>query len=449
MLKSAAFRAGAAVFLLAFLVRAVYLLESSDNPTFDVPVVDSMSYDRMARDLAGGEGPSQELFWQPPFYPLFLSAVYWLTGSSILAAKIAQMALGALTAALVYQLGRRIFDRRIGILAGVIAALYAPSVFFDGELLATGWASFWSVAMVLLLLGARERADRWRCAALGACAALAVVTRPVFLPFLLAGGAWLIAVWRRGGAGSRSLALRGAALVGGFLLVAAPIGLLNLRTTGRASILPYSGGANLYIGNNPDRRETITIRPGLQWEKLVELPAGIGLQGGYRQERYYVGRVVDYAKSDPVGLIEGLVAKTLQFASSRELPRNVDVYLFRRWSLVLSAGIWKAGLLGFPFGALAALAALGALQGRRRVPAPVWLFLLLYPAAVVAVFVTARYRVPAVPILCVLAAAGLAGAWRIAAARRWVELAVAACLVGGVALATSMWRDSTAATTET
>jgi len=233
------------------------------------------------------------------------------------------------------------------------------------------------------------------------------------------------------------MALRGAALVGGFLLVAAPIGLLNLRTTGRASILPYSGGANLYIGNNPDRRETITIRPGLQREKLIELPAGIGLQGGYRQERYYVGRVVDYAKSDPVGLLEGLGAKTLQFASSRELPCNVDIYLFRRWSLVLSAGIWKAGLLGFPFGAPAALAALGALHGRRRVPAPVWLFLLLYPAAVVAVFVTARYRVPAVPILCVLAAAGLAGAWRIAAARRLVELAVAACLVGGVALASS------------
>ena len=69
----------AGVFLLAVLVRGVYLCESSDNPTFWWPVVDSLAYDQAARGIVQGEWAGRELFWQPVFYPLCLSAVYSLS----------------------------------------------------------------------------------------------------------------------------------------------------------------------------------------------------------------------------------------------------------------------------------------------------------------------------------------------------------------------------------
>ncbi|MCJ7691968.1 MAG: hypothetical protein MUO22_00945, partial [Sedimentisphaerales bacterium] len=71
-----------AVFLLALLVRGVYLFQSSDNPTFNLPIVDSMTYDGLARSLAEGEPMTAEFFWQQFFYPFFLSVVYFLSNSS-------------------------------------------------------------------------------------------------------------------------------------------------------------------------------------------------------------------------------------------------------------------------------------------------------------------------------------------------------------------------------
>ena len=88
---------GVAVFVLAILVRGLYLYESSDNPTFRAPVVDSLTYDQMARRLAGGEGLTPDFFWQPLFYPLFLAAVYRLTDFSFPAVKVIQMILGGVT----------------------------------------------------------------------------------------------------------------------------------------------------------------------------------------------------------------------------------------------------------------------------------------------------------------------------------------------------------------
>jgi len=145
------------VFLLAVLVRAVYLYQSSDNPTFRAPVVDSLTYDQMARRVVEGEGITDNFFWQPLFYPLFVSMVYWLSNSSILCVKIVQAVLGAVTCVLAYRVGGKIFGRLAGILAGAITAVYMPLVFFEGELLAAGWAAFWSVATVLTLIKAAEK----------------------------------------------------------------------------------------------------------------------------------------------------------------------------------------------------------------------------------------------------------------------------------------------------
>ena len=61
------------VFILALAVRMVYLFESTDNPTFFAPIVDSLRYNGLARDIAAGKTLTDSLFWQPPFYPLFLS----------------------------------------------------------------------------------------------------------------------------------------------------------------------------------------------------------------------------------------------------------------------------------------------------------------------------------------------------------------------------------------
>lgn len=400
------------IFILALLIRLLYLQQSSANPTFAVPIVDSESYHFRALDLVAGKGFTEVLFWQPLFYQLFLYLSYLASESSIFFAKIMQVLLGATTCTLTYHLGRIVFDRRIGIAAGAITAMYGTLIFFESELLATGWTAFWSVALILLFLHAREGRHLRFCFLLGIGGALSVLTRPTFLPFFLAGCLWLAVVWLRTSTNMRLFLRATAPVAAGFLLIVIPVSLVNLHVTGHFGFLPASGGINFYIGNNPDLEESLSIRTGKEWDNLTRLPARQGVEGMWEGQKFFYGKVLEFAASDPAAFAKGIARKAVQFVNSRETPRNVDVYIFRDWSLLLRVLTWKAGSWGFPFGLLLPLAVAGLIYHRRKVPAPVILFVILYPISIMLVFVSARYRVPMVPVLAVLAAAGAVSAIR-------------------------------------
>ena len=111
----------------------------------------------MARKYIEGQGLDKGIFLQSCFYPLFLILIYSISGGSMLFARILQLILGAFSCALVCSLANRLYGRRVALVAGVIAAFYAPLFFYEGELLATGWSAFWSVALVHLFLIARTK----------------------------------------------------------------------------------------------------------------------------------------------------------------------------------------------------------------------------------------------------------------------------------------------------
>lgn len=393
------------VFAVALGIRLLYLAQASDSPSFLMPLVDSEIYDRAARGFAAGDGFGEAFFYQPFFYPFFLGLVYAVLGTSIVAAKVVQAMIGAATCALVCGLGSRLYDRRTGVVAGMMTAIYGPLVFFDGELLATGWAALWSVVLVWLFIAAAERQETRLLATVGCCSGLAVITRPTFLPFVVAATLWLLwTVARRERAAVGRVVVP---MVVGFALVTLPVAWLCYGTTGRFVFLPASGGLNLHIGNNPEPCETLTTRPGQDWRELVTEPARAGADGLWNTDRYFRDRFKQFVKDDPMAFTSGIAVKSLEFVSSREIPRNLDIYLFRRWSSVLQVSVWKAGGFGFPFGVLLPFAAVGLIVGWRRVPVPILLHLVLYPLAVVAVFVSARYRAPVVPIVAVVAAVGI------------------------------------------
>jgi Flp pilus assembly protein TadD len=417
-------RPEALVLAVALLVRWLYLLEARCGPAFYEPIIDPGTYDLLARRILAGDGLDRSAFVQGIFYPLWLALAYAITGGSIFAAKALQTILGALTACLAARLGRRCYGPGHGLIAGLIVALYGPLVFHDAELMATGWAALWTVTLILLLVRISERPPSLRrdgyCLALGLVAALSILTRATFIPFLLAAGAWL--GWRltreagappRGHAvgawaSPRTAALRAACFAGATALaLLLPAAALNHAHNGDFSVLPSNGPLNLYLGNNPDRCRTLTARPGPDYNRLVEMPLQAGLHSVTQQKRYFNDLVRAYAQNEPLGLLRGLAAKTIEYLTSREIPKTEDVYQYRQWSGTLSMLVWKLGPFGFPFGALLPVAAIGLVLRRRQTPAPVYLFLLLYSAAVIAVHVCGRYRAPIVPVLAVPAAAGL------------------------------------------
>jgi len=220
----------------------------------------------------------------------------------------------------------------------------------------------------------------------------------------------------------------------GFLVIVLPVASLTTRVTGRTGFLPASAGINLFIGNNPERARTLNIRPGWEWERMTRSPRLEGVAEKKDTSRYFTARALEYATTDPVGFAGGLLAKSGEMLSSRELPRNLDIYVFRNWSSTLSTLVWKVNRFGFPVGLLLPLAVLGLIRLRSRLPAPLLLFLLFYASAVVLVFVSSRYRTPLLPALCVPAAAGALGLIDALRRREWRQLAIGGVLLAVVVL---------------
>jgi hypothetical protein len=122
------------IFAVALLVRLLHVLQMRRSPFFSVLMGDSHGYDEWAQRLARGDWLGQEVFYQAPLYPYLLGTLYAIAGRHLLLVRVVQIVLGSASCALLALAVARLFGRRAGIAAGLMLALYAPAIFFDGLL---------------------------------------------------------------------------------------------------------------------------------------------------------------------------------------------------------------------------------------------------------------------------------------------------------------------------
>jgi len=122
------------VFAVALLVRLVHVWQMRGSPFFSLLMGDSRGYDEWAQRIAGGEWLGHEVFYQAPLYPYLLGVIYAVAGRHLLLVRFVQASIGSASCALLALAGARLFSRRAGLVAGLMLALYAPAIFFDGLL---------------------------------------------------------------------------------------------------------------------------------------------------------------------------------------------------------------------------------------------------------------------------------------------------------------------------
>ena len=411
--------------LLALGLRLLHLYQVADSPFFDESVVDARSYVQYARELAAGAWIGRPLpFWQPPFYPYFLGFLFALFGDGQALPRLLQALAGAATCTALWALGRRAFSPAVGWLAAILATLYGPFIYFEGELLPTTWAVLLDVVLLLALLWAARGQSNGRWLAAGlllGLSALIVANVLLFAPVAIlwvvfwqwqpengrAGESW----WRRLAIHPRTRHLFIFAL--GIALVVGPVTLRNRLVGGEWVLVSFNVGANFYIGNNANSERTMAARPGEEWSEIVNLPereAGIAKPGA--GSNYLLTKAAAYIVGDPLDYLASLGRKFYLFWHGDEIPRNLDPYFARQYSSVLQLLLWKRGL-AFPFGLVAPLALLGIacylIDRSRRNPEGilVLLFAATYTLSVVLFFVSGRHRLPAVPCLLLFAAYGI------------------------------------------
>src|SRR5579864_6494744 len=435
----------AAVFALALAVRLAYHFEIRDLPTLHELVMDAQRYDQLARDILDRGWRPREAFYQAPLYPYLLAAVYAVSGRSATAMRLVQAAAGALTAALAAIAAGRLCqrtpgggrdgasDRRqasaVAAAAGVMAALYAPAVFYTPLLLKTVPALLCESAALMLLLPPSGRAvSPARGLAAGLALGGAALLQESLLLLAPAAALYLLAASSKAGL-KRSWPARWAragaalALLAGTALALAPAALLNYAAGGELLLTSSQGGMNFYIGNARGATGTYAAlssgsqapeRQRADAERLAAAfasrergrPVAPGELDPAAVSRLFWRETWREIAADPGAWLRLLGRKVRLFWNAYELPDAEGFRVYRRESLLLRCDPVVFGVVA-PLAAVGLLAlARGGGPRRRRALLPA-LLAGTAGAAVVAFFVFGRYRLAALPFLLPLAAAGV------------------------------------------
>jgi tetratricopeptide (TPR) repeat protein len=359
------------------------------------------------------------VFFMGPLYPYFLAIVYRIGGPDLLLVKIIQSILGGLTAGATFLLARECFGVVAGLVAGMLAALYVPFVFYDNSILFPVLATLLNVLMLYFLCRAVRRGQTYAYLAAGLLAGLSAAGNASVLAFMPLAALLLLA--RRGPAiGERT---RGVLiLAAGIAVVVLPITIRNYAVGGDFVPLTSNAGINLYIGNNarstgayvkPERLDVYTDPEG---RTLAEEDLGRPLRPS-EVSRWWMGRAADYVRQDPGGFAFNLIRKAFLFWSVYEVPQIEHLPFEKRYSAILR-------IPSPTFGIICPLAVIGMALSLRRIR-EAWLpflFSMVYSATIIAFFVVARYRLPVVPVLMAFAGYAVFRAVQASGRRRHREL---------------------------
>lgn len=410
-------------------MRLAYWLSVRHAPFVARLVMDSREYDRWALSLASGQPAFPGAYFQPPFYPYLLAALYRLGGHHLAAVYLLQIGLAVTGCYALFRAGRWYGGPRTGRWAALFAAVYGPFLFYDVQLLRESLAVT-AVSFLLWALAAGRARRLWGWWALaGALAGTIALLRE---NMLLVFPCLVLLTLERGRVRKRSLT-NASALLGGFLLMLLPPALHNHRIGGGLLPTTFRTGVNFYIGNNPEADGTYRpIAPGKevpQFERTEPVRIAEHQEGRKlappEVSRFWLRRALAWARAEPGAFARLQLHKLRLFWDWYERPDAVDYYYLRELSPVL-------GLPLLEFGGATVLALAGLWLVRRRLSpwSPVLLFAAAWTVATVLFFLFSRYRLPVVPALLLLAAvvpARAVKAWR--EGRRWVAAALTTLVV--------------------
>jgi Flp pilus assembly protein TadD len=421
----------ALTFVFALIVRLIYLAAFRGSPYFAVPIVDAEWHDAWAWGWANGIwSMGGEAFFRAPLYPFWLSLVYRVFGHDLLAARIVQAVLGAAASAALAGCGWRLRGRGAALAAGLVASLYGPMIFFDGELLISNLLLALLSVSFFFLLGSSARSRALAFLLLG----LAGIARPNALS-LLPVYVWF--VWPRdtagavrGAAGTMLRLRRIALMIVVTLLPALFVTALNFKAEGSLVFIASQGGINFYAGNNPAATGRTLAVDELKetrgsWTDFVrasrraaERDAGRALDSR-EVSSYWSRKAWDWIRSSPGEALAITAKKAVFVVNSHELPNERDLYFERPFPLNIL--MWNLGWFSFPWGIVFPLAVAGAVVGLRRRERHhagasrerrVVVFLLgalvFYALSLIPFFICSRFRMGIVPPAILLAAYALA-----------------------------------------
>jgi 4-amino-4-deoxy-L-arabinose transferase-like glycosyltransferase len=422
-----------AFFLLALVLRGAWVAAVNPDP-LDGRFDDTVFYDRSAKALADGKGyinfeKKPTARW-PIGYSGLVASLYVVFGRNLLAPKALNVFLGAATVVAVYVLGARLFDRRVGLMAAALLALFPSQIFFSTlvmtEVLFAALLTLVALLVVLWTLPPKadpprraavrppwaegdERPATYKLLLLGLLLGYGAITRGeggvVILVVLL--------IWWLARSGWRPFLRRSALLLVGVALVMVPWSIRNFITFRAPVFVSTAVGSALWQGNRADAytphdwgfdtkfydeyadvpypRKEVEMNNAALREAVDFIVHNPGTEAGLLFKKIY-----HLYREDAIGLVwidqaGGQQSIPDSLEPKLETVANAYYFVVLGWA-VLTVPFW------FSF------------RDRSRFLLP--LVILVLTAAHLVFIPNPRYHFAFIPILCILSAQGFVVVWR-------------------------------------
>ena len=388
----------ATIVILSLIVKLGYILALGGGlGTFPADGSDASFYDQVARELLSsgtfGIAPNQPIIGTPPGQAYFLAALYAVSDSSIIFAKLAHVGLLTLVAVLTFLTGQELAGRNVGFWAGALIAVDPAQAYLSGTFLSEPLFTFLMVLGIYFLIRYRPHPRvAWLIGA-GVLFGLAGLTRNegwLFSIALLFGS-----IVTRGWV----LSARAAVVVALFTVaVILPWTYRNYLSTGKLVLVSSNGGLTLWSANNPE----------FQWRQpmpmslpIYDIPAGLSET---EIDSYFRQRAVEWIASHPVEFATNAVEKVIVLYSFDPLSRRSNQEMLYR----------LVGLV--PYGILFPFVLLGLAINLNNKKLGILLGYILFMTLLAAIFFgDSRVRAPIQPYLYVYGVLG------VQACGRWLQ----------------------------
>jgi 4-amino-4-deoxy-L-arabinose transferase-like glycosyltransferase len=313
------------------------------------PVSDSRAYDAGARTLAKfnvyGWTPGNPTAYWPVGTSFVYSVLYRIFGEGYGSIVILNIVVGVITTLLILELSTRWFGPRAGVIAGLLFACWPSQIEFTTLLASELPFNFCILAS--LFFWNHRRTPTWADAAMtGIALAAASYVRPLAL---LLPAVFVLWTLRRG---NRGKTIGRAALAAAVMFVLIlPWTIRNDRVFGSPVLVSTNGGANLWMGNNPESMGYYMETPPMpadmneaQFDKhlgdiakrYIREHPGLFVKRCFR-------RIEDLFDRETIGV--GWNSDGLKDSPLRHLQRVLKIVSTGYWLVMLLGGIVGAGML--------------------------------------------------------------------------------------------------------
>ncbi|TWU56122.1 glycosyltransferase family 39 protein [Rubripirellula reticaptiva] len=431
----------------ALTLRLMNVWHTANVPSIVQLLGDAAGYFEWGSRIAAGNWYGNETFYQAPLYPYFIAVLIKIFGVGVPGLRLVQAILGTIGAVAIGVTGKQWFGNRVGILAGLMMAMYAPAIYYDGIVQKASLASFLLCVLLATCSLFRSkvqspavdtRASAALAMATGVLIGLLVLTRENAMLWLPIFPLWIgILAFAK----SKQFATAMVAFYFvGAAIVLVPVAARNASLGGEWSPTTFQAGPNFYIGNRagasgiyealvPGHETPVYERTDAQ--RIAEQTKGHPLTSR-EVSRFWFAQSYDEISRSPGSWVQLMIQKTFMVVNRFEVPDVDSLNIFQSYSIGLAVlSFWN-------FGTLVPLATLGIVATRRRWR-ELWFFdtlILIMVAAVALFFILGRYRLPLVPLLIPFAAAGITSVITAVADRKWSQLflpAAAAVVMGALA----------------